>query len=799
MTKRAPVIFILAFAGAVALAGPREDLRAKLASNDVGVRNAATAALLDRWEEMTPAEVSDLEALSEDTEAEVAAAARETMEGVRARRRYGPWLWERASGLATRIGEDKDAVEGELVWAAGEWRNGHASDRELGEFLSEAWRANDGPPPYSRELAEESKGARSFARLFDAWIQTGALKEDTMGVAMEALASAGDPAYAGTLVPDLESQDTGLRHAALKGLADLKAEGEWKKAIPLLHDPIELLRRRALQTLVALNAKESAPEVRKSLEDPSEEVIKVALRALAEWKDSESLPAFEKFIADVRFQEIAAEGLVALGKRLPDACRLEVYRKFGNNQPEYLAAVFGDHLGAGDRDALIAMTASEKDGLKATIALQRLLDPEEALALMIDGPAVVRRAVLPALSRLPREKALAVFRHLLKEDDDAWVRGTAAGGLADLGDRASAADLVPLLHSRHDIAFVGGYLALAGLGAIEQAPDIARGLHGNNDRQRLATRALDWLDAREFAPAIREESESGEAWNRKGATELLIRWSDDADWLASQLESANDQVHVEACDRLIRLGHLDRVWDWFLGHHDFDGLYPDSTLVALLDSGQARASELVMTMPARQKAGHMTAYFRIPWTWAVSHAAPVAFSAMPKRLRADTVRRLRNLSGLPFIDVEMPAKIALARLGELSDDELRALFESAAVQERIDFDHPGRSTYLQEVLAALSAAKEPASWDLLHRPLTPAKQIVTEADLTAAAAAAGLRVDTGDTFIRLRTAPGATTTLRTILERQAPLHHVWVLEGRTIRFIPRDGAIDYWRRRLAGK
>ncbi|KAF0246103.1 MAG: peptidase C14 caspase catalytic subunit [Planctomycetota bacterium] len=697
--------------------------------------------------------------------------------------------------MEEEVASGRAQLPDELIWAAEEWLDGRASDRELAEFLSEAWRVNGACPPFSDVVVNASWRVRPFARLFDAWAKFESLEAWQRLLVVTALGYSGDATFAPALVAYLDTNDAYLKYAALDGLANIGSPEVAKSVIPLLHDPSTRIRKQAIATLASMDAREAVEAIRECLKDEDEGVVAWAIDVLAAWRDESVFPFLEARLEDG--DQGTALAFARLGKRIPEKHRLEMFWLLDDDSPEFLWSVFGDRLADGDRKVLV--DGLGKDGLREQLRAQRtlgaLLETKEALHLLEDQPAAIRRTAALALKRLPRDEQIGVLRTLLG-DDDREVRIIAAAGLSALGDRDSAPGIAKMLTSRDDrVAIEAGY-SLSILGAIEQAPHIALGLDRTGYRASTAMYVSWHLDAREFEPAIRERAAAGDGTARW----LLTLWSGegDADWLASLLEADHELVQQMACDRLIRLGELDRAWEWILAHRD-DGTEREGMLVALLESGQPGAAEFVMTLP--KGCMRSQRYLPIHQTWprVISRASPSAFAKMPKHLRATIVRRLRNFAAMPFVDVQMLARVSLARLGELSDAQARLLLDAASVKEKGDAYRPKPSRYLDEVFVSLNAAREPDGWERVHRTIETARQVVTEADFAEAVSKAGLVLDPGDARLRFRTAPGVVTSLARMLERQMPYSHVWVLEGRKLRLIQRDAAAEYWRKRLGGK
>lgn len=775
-------------------------LRERLASEDPTLRRAAAEDLTKHWEDLPAETLEELMRLSNDEDAEVAAAARVIHATVLGRRRFGPWLAQKASGLREDASLGDDVLQDRLSWAAGEWREGRASDVELGAFLSEAWEAAGRCPLLEESLIGPLSDVRPYARLFAGMLHLPDLPADQRAGLLQALISAGDDRYADELLPYLDSRDRDLLNLALDGLARLHAQKHFDRIKAFLASGDPGTQWSAISALSRLDSAACAPLSRPFIGSPDEYLARRAISIAVDTEDRDALPALVKRLDDKELREEAACAIGALGGRLPEEKREAVFWGSARCDTEMERAVFGEKLSPADRDWLLREVGSGQAERRerAAIVLADMLAKEDLPRLrpvFDDSPARVRRRMMGAFGQLPAGERILFLRELLT-DDSAEIRAEAARWLTNEGDRASAGAIAKLLNSTNDHTAARAAWDLLDLGAIDRADLLVRQLSREGMAGEWAAEALVQLDARDRAPALREFADR-HADKSFGKT-LLNTWcgSEDEERLVALLDDPDSLVRTSAFLALIRLGCLVRFSDGIRACQGPAGELPDDLLIPLFESEHPDALRILLEQPVI--AGPREAVEpRFPWLRLMAGISPAGFRKLPADVQRDARRRLRNLSERAWTPVRMLARTALARHGFSSDAELLELARAARAKPQASerfICYP--FLYIGGVVEAIAWAKEPKACERMFGPITPSSQIVTEQDLDALLRTLGLELGPGTLHLQQRSAPGIQTTVAAILRRQVPDGGTWVIDGRAVRVMSLWEAADFWREKL---
>ena len=529
------------------------------------------------------------------------------------------------------------------------------------------------------------------------------------------------------------------------------------------------------------------------LRDGSERLRSVALR-LVTWRESkEDLPAVLELLDDPALRERAIAAVGAIGNA-STAARIEPFLQ----APD-----------AGARAAAVEAVAT----LKGKAALRDLM------VMCGDPDRFVRGTAIRELSRLggcgPEVIDLLV-RSL--RDPEAWVVGEALEALGEVHAADHWEDVTPFLrHSERS-------LKLAACKALESiAPDAGRRLvapllkDADSGVRMQALWFFDHAGLPDDADMIAPLLDDADPWVRGVCCTTLAAIGDakHVEKIATLLQDRESRVAAGAAEAIATLRRddywpeIERLLDCPPLKRDADPWNHEKDLrmvcVRALEEANRRPSDgalrklLSHPEPDLRRAGLCllarvgTASDSAVMRDALEDGQPAVRSAAVEALvsiavpevRGEVVKVLRSHRDDPEEQVRVAVNRALLALGALSAGDERAVQTSAAGEwER------------RSIASALLSCHEHGVWQVLLRPQVLRRDVLAREDLLNAFADAGLtlEVEFPCRFWRRTWKKGAVR----LLDLLNDLSGVWALiaEGKVIRLVSPQAAMDYWKERL---
>lgn len=217
-----------------------------------------------------------------------------------------------------------------------------------------------------------------------------------------------------------EDVHSGVRAAALRGLAELQAPRATTQLQRCLTDSDALVRELALIALGELEEPQARAAVREAVGSPHPELRFQAIAALAQAHDAHALPLAVDALRDpdakVRASAARALGEFGIAAQVALRAALEDPAAAVRGEAAIALARLGDGSGAiALRDALDAPElAFEALEAIADLQLEQLREPAAAIAQSVLRPLLFKAAAARALIRLHDPRGVAVLARVLR-------------------------------------------------------------------------------------------------------------------------------------------------------------------------------------------------------------------------------------------------------------------------------------------------------------------------------------------------------------------------------------------------
>ena len=555
-----------------------------------------------------------------------------------------------------------------------------------------------------------------------------------------------------------------------------------------------------------------------------------ALRGLARNPPDGAVPPLQRilFSGDEVFQLESTLLLLRLGA-VPEVPGVTELRKdgFGSSwrvdvlegsaDPE-LSSLFGREFRSADlttRECLVAPLARSRVASHRNLILEALRDTQCVICFAAREPA----------AGLPPEESTSRLIEMLSDarpraqENAAWVLGEiratkAAPALAKLASES------PWIRVR-----VEAVRALGKCGGPAQREEVESFLESNEPEiVSAACEALTRFGGRASRPALRRVARRWEPPLRRAAARALVTLGDDDDResiresascaggvlpaaLLGLLGAPADLAALQS--RLHREAGSEFVGDWSDAIAFSGDLHAARSWPATVNG--VHGYEPIMNLAL---LGAKEAQLAIGWSPVLADPAcliAVASTFGPKRVEAlaEIVRRKLRRLDLPASDPAMLlATLALLRLSADPVDprvfrHLIPFCESSRFSQWPDPEgEPERppSILLMTpfLLETLAVHFEPRTAELWMKPFTLSREVSNPDDLAVAFGEAGLKLEGGDrAFVEGRIRKGIPVTPRWLAWRSGL--ETCVLEGGTVRAMPKSRAVAWWCERLESK
>jgi HEAT repeat protein len=784
-----------------------------LGDEDLAVRERSAAALLERWERWSDADLAALRKGAESPDREIAGRVKSVLASIGRKRRLGADLLAKVPDLERSIAsgtvEDRAAL---LVEVRRRWRLGDVDSpqaRAVAELLTEAGYVM----PEDAELLDDP--FRPYAPLLGPLAKDPARREEAVdrismlearefapvllslrdhpseGVrvrAARALAEWGRPEGRDLALTLLGSADPIVLDYALEALQRLPSGVPAAKIAPLLNRDEELLRCRVLRLLGKVGGKDVVPQVAAFLRDKSASVRGDAAAALSDLGAKEWAPAIlallpgagrgEEYVVQEALAELGLEPLreaiTAMSERDDESGRWRAWELRLQLDPD------------APRKDLAHEKADRRAWAARAMGWQRRPADAPAFATLLKDPSAdVREAAIEGLAgarATDRAEAVAA----LLADPDKRVRMTAADVLGRLDGRAFAGRLVPLLQDPEDWPRFAALRSLGWLGTSEHAGTILDFMKRDPERDPdAALMALVDLGATDRIQAVRDLLKK-DPLNKQGPVRALAALGGTVEELVPYLND-DDVAVVRPVVEALAPTASDAVVRTFEAMAD--GPHAFEAARGLLDTGRADAFTSALRIYARPDLGQE----RLWLAWA---------------LAAWTAR-----------GVEPPDRAAFVRMLDRMEEEVNDSFRDAALLAKVGLglvpparfaEAFGRCGQEESAFHVFSSVHLKGAYPKLFLPFVLEKDVVSARDVEVELARQwGLKVRVDDTlFFTGRVPKGRRASGQALIDR---LSHRYVerravitgvgtfVDGDVLRVGLWGDAGDFWRKQLGMK